>query len=621
MAKVQEYSFQAEMKQLLHLIVHSLYTQREIFLRELVSNASDALNKMRLISLTEKEYVDPDTELKIDIHVDEEKKSITISDTGIGMTQEELISSIGTIASSGTQKFLEEMKNKPEQNASDLIGQFGVGFYAVFMVTDEVVLRTRSYKKDSVGLEWRSSGAGSYTIEEINKDNRGTEITFTLKEDAHEFAQSYQIQSIIRRYSNFVDFPIYMNEEKINTVTALWRKADSEITEDELKEFYQFISNDFQEPLSHLHIRAEAPIAYSALLFVPQVASTTLFQRPDEFDLSLYIKRVFIQNDSKDLLPQYLRFVRGVVDTEDLPLNVSREITQSSPVMAKIKKALTNRLLKLFEEWAEKDQEKYKTFYGQFGNILKEGVHFDFDNKDRIVELLRFKSTKTKQDENTSLAQYVERMQKDQKEIYYLAGESLEALKRSPNLEYFRKNDIEVLLFDEAIDEFIIPNIGTYNELPLKSIEKADLEIADQKVVTPDDIDGSTKEGFLQKVRDTLQDKVKDVMESKRLVESPCTLVADSEGMTSQMERMMKIMDQSYQGSKKVFEINMKNPIVKNLVQKYQTNENDANLQEGILALYDAAQLIDGNLENPNEFVSRIHSYMEKALSSNKIIT
>ncbi len=639
----QEYSFQAEMNQLLQLIIHSLYSHKEIFLRELISSSSDALNKMRFLSLTEKDIFDPDKELKIHITIDEKEKTITLTDTGIGMDKEELIQNIGTIAKSGTMQFLQEAKKKPDGKIDDLIGQFGVGFYSVFMVTDEVTLKTRSYKKDSIGLEWKSQGTDSYIITEIDKPDRGTEIIFRLKEDAEEFGQEYRIKNIIQKYSNFVEFPIYMEKinttedekedekedkekdekptvEKINSVSAIWRKSPNEVTEEERKEFYQFIANDFSDPIGHLHLKAEAPLEYSALLFIPGSSAQMMYQKPDDFQLSLYIKRVFIQNDSKDLLPQYLRFIRGVVDSEDLPLNVSREVTQSSPVLAKIRKALTNRLLKVFEEWAVKDKEKFEKFYKEFGNILKEGVHLDFENKDRLVELLRFKSTKTQDQEMISLADYSKRMQADQKEIYYIAGESLDSIKKNPNLEYFRKNDIEVLLLDEAIDDFIVPSIDNYQEKPIKNIEKSDINIQESKIETPDDLDGTTREGFLQKIRDVLGDKIKDAAESKRLVESPCTLVASSEGMTSHMEKMMKMMDANYTGAKKIFEINMTNPIIKNLINTYKANENDIHLQDGIMVLYEGALLMDGNLENPADFLTKFHNFMEKATGS-RIIT
>lgn len=618
--QAKEYGFQAEMEQLLHLIIHSLYSHKEIFLRELISNASDAINKMRFTALTEKGHLDEGKDFRIDISFDEKEKEIHIKDNGIGMNEQELVNNIGTIASSGTLKFIEEMKKNPDRKTEDLIGQFGVGFYSVFMVTEEVTLRTRSYKQDSKGLEWKSKGTNTYTIAEIDKADRGTEIIFKLKQDSEEYANEYQLKNIIQKYSNFVDFPIFLKDEQINTVQALWRKSPSEVKEEERNEFYKFIANDFTEPFGYVHLKAEAPLAYSALLFVPKTANNALFQRPDEFQLSLYIKKVFIQNDNKELLPQYLRFVRGVVDSEDLPLNVSREVTQVSPIMGKIKKALTNRLLKQFEEWATKERDKYKEFYDEFGNILKEGIHFDFENKERIVELLRFKTTKTEGDEKVSLATYVERMGEKQKDIYFLTGESIESLRKNPNLEYFKKHDIEVLLLDETIDDFIIPNIEKYKEKELKDIDKADLDIEDKKIVTNDGPDGTTRVGFLDKVKGILGDKVSDVKESRRLVDSPCTLVTSSDGMNSQMERMMKMMDANYKGSKKIFEINLTNPIVSNLINIYKNNENDINLRDGIFALYEGSLLQDGNLEDVVDFVKKFHNYMEKATSS-RIIT
>jgi molecular chaperone HtpG len=622
------------MSQLLNLIIHSLYTHKEIFLRELISNASDALSKMRLLALTEKGFLDEGKTLNIIIKVNEKKKTVTIVDNGIGMNRNEVIANIGTIANSGTLNFLKEMK-KEQTKSTDLIGQFGVGFYSVFMVAEEVIIRTKSYKNEDGAVQWKSSGSGKYTLEEIDKKERGTEIICQLKKEEDEFASPYRIRNIIQKYSNFVDFPIIVEEEEkekkdkdkdekgpeqINTVSALWRRRPNEISAEERKEFYQFIANDFSEPLDYLHIQAEAPLSYSAMLFIPAAKSNSLFQRPDEFQMNLYVKRVFIQHDCKDLLPQYLRFVKGVVDTDDLPLNVSREVTQSSPVMAKIKKALVNRILKSFAEWAEKDKEKYAKFFSEFGNLLKEGVHFDFENKDRIVELLRFYSTRTKDKEMTSLKEYISRMKKEQKDIYFLVGESLESLRKSPNLEYFNKNDMEVLLLNENIDDFIMPIINQYDKKDLKSIEKADLDITDKKIISPDGPDGATRVAFLDKVKEILKDQVKDVTESKRLVESPCTLVTAADAMNTHMEKMMKMMDANFQASKKILELNLNNPIIQNLIKLFQANAHDVNLSEGIMALYDGALLQEGSLDDPSNLLKNLHRYMEKATGS-RIIT
>lgn len=631
--KIEEFGFQAEMEQLLQLIIHSLYSHREIFLRELISNSSDALNKMRFIGLTEKDLLDEGKELRIDININEKNRSLSIKDSGLGMTKEELISNIGTIAKSGTLKFLEEMKKDPKKG-DEFIGQFGVGFYSVFMVAEEVTIRTRSYAKDSVGYQWKSKGTGKFSIEEIEKSDRGTEISFTLKKDADEYAAIFRIKNIIQKYSNFVDFPIWINEEGetqkdkdkkegpqcVNTVSAIWRKKPSEIKEEERKEFYNFISNDFGEPIGHLHIQAEAPLAYSALLFIPSSSHNTLQQKPEEFHLNLYVKRIFIQHDCKDLLPQYLRFMRGVVDSEDLPLNVSRQVTQSSSIMAKMKKALTNRLMKLFEEWLEKDREKYEKFFKEFGGTLKEGIHFDFENKDRLTDLVLFHSTKSENGKKVKLSEYVDRMKTDQKYIFYLAGESLDALKKNPNLEYFQKNEIEVLLLDENIDDFIMPIINSYRKKDIKSIEKADLDIADKKVITPEGVDGSTRVGFMDKVKEILGDRVKDVAESKRLVESPCTLVIPADAMNTHMEKMMKMMDSNFAASKKIMEINLNNPIVLNLIKIFKANANDINLADGVMALYDGALLLDGNLKDVTSFMKRVHQFMEKATGT-RIIT
>ncbi len=610
---VEQFEYQAELKQLLNLIVHSLYTHREIFLRELISNASDALNKIRFRMLTDKEVLDPEANLEIRINMDSKKQTFSIEDTGIGMSHDDLIKQIGTIASSGTVEFLQQMREQKDKLDANLIGKFGVGFYSVFMVADEVTIETRHADKDSKGYRWKSTGEGTYTIEEIDKPTRGTKISFKLKDDAKEFSEEPRVKQVIQQYSNFVDFPIFVNKEKVNTVQALWHRQKSEIKEDELNEFYKFISNDYQNPLGHLHLSIEGAVNFKALVFIPETPPPPFFRPEDEKGLQLYSSKVFIQDDCKELLPDYLRFVKGVVDTEDLPLNVSREVTQSSPVMAKIRNTLVSKILGFLEDWTKNDPRKYEKFYQNFNHIFKLGLNSDFNNRDRIIDLLRFESTVTEKGNFTSLKDYVSRMNSDQKEIYYISGEDRESLERNPNLEYFKKRDIEVLLLHEPVDVFIVPSIGEYDKKPIKSIEKADIDFEEEKETGEERLSENLSKSLIETFKETLGDKVEDVIESKRLVDSPVTLVVGKEGMDPQMEKMMKMMQKDYTGSKKILEINTSHPLIKNLSRLNMGSSTDPRLRKCILQLYDSALLIDGNLNSPSEFVKRMNELLVEA--------
>ncbi|MFQ5628269.1 MAG: molecular chaperone HtpG [bacterium] len=612
--KTQEFEFKAEMKQLLHLIVHSLYTHPEIFLRELISNASDALNKIRFRMLTDKEVFDADADLKIQIEVDKDKQTFSIEDSGIGMTKDDLIDRIGSVASSGTMEFLQQLKETNGNEVGDIIGRFGVGFYSVFMVTDEVTVETRHADNDSVGYRWKSSGEGTYTIAEITKKTRGTKISFKLKDDFKHYSEDYGVKHIIQKYSNFVDFPIHIGKEKINTVTALWQKPKDQQTEEELTEFYKFISNDFSPQLGHLYLNLEGVVSFKALVFIPETAPPQLFTREAfEQSLHLYSDKVFIQDNCKELLPEYLRFVKGVVDTSDLPLNVSREVTQSSPVMAKIRNVLTSKILGFLDDWSNNEQGKYEKFYKNFGPLFKTGLNSDFANKDKIVELLRFESTKVEKGELTSLKDYVSRMNDEQKEIYFLTGESREQLERNPNLEYFKKHELEVLLLSDPVDVFMISSLTEYDKKPLKSIEKADLDLKESKEEKTDALNEDLAKSLLSVFKETLGDKVEDVIESKRLVDSVATLVVGKDGMDPQMEKMMKMMNKDYAGAKKILEINTSHPLIKNLSRLNLASNTDPLLRNCILQLYDGAALAEGNLGSPTDFVNRMTEIMANA--------
>lgn len=610
----QEYQFKAEMKQLLHLIVHSLYTHPEIFLRELISNASDALNKVRFRMLTDKEVLDADADLNITIEVDKDKQTFSIEDTGIGMTKDELMARIGSVASSGTLEFVEKLKTANETSVGDLIGRFGVGFYSVFMVTDEVTVETRAADKDSVGYRWKSSGEGTYTIEEIDRKTRGTKISFALKDDFKHYSEEYGVKNIIQKYSNFVDFPIFVGKEKINTVTALWQKPKDEQSEEELTEFYKFISNDFNPPLGHLYLNLEGVVSFKALVFIPETAPPQLFTREVfEKSLHLYSNKVFIQSDCQELLPDYLRFATGVVDTADLPLNVSREVTQNSPVMTKIRNVLTSKILGFLEDWSKNEPTKFEKFMKNFGPLFKTGLNSDFANKDKIVELLRFESTRIEKDSVTSLKEYVARMSEDQKEIYYLTGESRQQLERNPNLEYFKKHDLEVLLLSDPVDIFVLPSLQEYDKKPLTSIEKADIDLKESKDEKTESLNEDLAKSLLSVFKETLGDQVADVIESKRLVDSAATLVVGKDGLDPQMERMMKMMNQEYAGAKKILEINTAHPLIKNLSRLNMGSSTDPLLRSCILQIYEGAALVEGNLTSPTEFVSRMTEIMTTA--------
>ncbi|OGU60320.1 MAG: molecular chaperone HtpG [Ignavibacteria bacterium GWF2_33_9] len=607
----EKYQFQAEMKQLLNLIIHSLYSHKEVFLRELVSNASDALNKVRFLKLTKPDILNPDDELAIKINVNFDENTFSIEDSGIGMSHDDLINQIGNIASSGTLKFLNELKEKNKSFDGNLIGQFGVGFYSVFMVTDEVTLETRLADSTSHGLQWISTGEDTYIINEIDKPSKGTKISFKFKEELKHFADVSEIKQILQKYSNFVDFPIYVNDEKVNVVQAVWQKKKDSLTDEEMNEFYKFISNDFEEPMGHLHLAIEGNVNFKALLFIPKTAPQFLFQEIKEKTLHLYTNKIFIQDDAKELLPDYLHFVKGVVDTEDLPLNVSREITQNSPVMAKINTVLTSKILDYLENLASEDKEKYETFYRNFGSLLKSGVNTDFKNREKIIELMRFESSKTEAGNYTSFNSYVSSMRAEQEEIFYLAGDSREKIERNPNLEYFIKNDIEVLFMIDPMDVFVIPYIFDYSGKKILSIEKAEIKLEESSSEEKTE-DNQNSFSLIEKFKSVVGEQVEDIVFSKRLVNYPVSLVAGKSSMDPQYEKMMQMLNKDFQSSKKILEINPVHPIIKNLISNLNNTEHSEEVEDTIHQLYESALLIDGGLTNPTDFVQRLYKIIEK---------
>lgn len=605
-----EFEFKAEMKQLLHLIIHSLYTHPEIFLRELVSNSSDALNKLRIVRLTNDNILNPSDELKITINVNSDDKTFTIEDNGIGMDENDLINNIGTIASSGTLKFLEELK-KNSNNTENLIGQFGVGFYSIFMVTDEVSVETRKYNTDSKAYRWTSKGESSFTIEEIERENRGTKITFKFKESSEEFATEFRIKEILNKYSNFIDFPISVNGNVLNKVQAIWHKKKEEISKEEATEFYKFITNDWKEPLDYFNVSVEGTINFKAMLFIPKEAPMNLFQDINDSGIQLYSNKVLIQNNSTDLLPEYLRFLKGVLDTEDISLNVSREVAQNTPILAKIKNILTSKVLNYLEELNKNNNELYLEFYKQFSSLFKSGLNTDFTNKDRILELLLFESTKSEPDKLTSLNAYVSRMKSDQSDIYYVSGNSRKELEKNPNIEYFNKKDIEVLFLTDPVDLFVLPYIFEYDKKKLVSIEKAEIK-GDESSTESEKEKVEEFSNLIKVFKDVLGNKVEDVRESKRLVNSAYTLVSGTNAMDKHMEKMMKMMDKDFNISQRILELNLNHPLIVNLNKLMSDGKSDK-LNELINHIYDTCLLNDGILNNVNDYSERMLNIMIEA--------
>ena len=610
-SSTQQFEYKAEMQQLLHLIINSLYTNQEIFLRELISNASDALNKARLHRLTDHSDVDHQ-DLKVSITLDKDAKTLSIEDTGIGMTREDLTDRLGTIASSGTLAFIKEQEASAEPVDAGLIGQFGVGFYSAFMVADKIMLETLHTDEGAEPLKWTSDGLGTYSISAGARSQPGTSITLHLKETASEFSDEVRIRSIIRKYSNFVDFPIHLGSDQVNTLKALWKKQKDEITDDERNEFYKFVTGDYADPFGHLHLQIEGLLSFAALLFIPSNAPASPFGEDHRSHLHLYCSGVFVRDDAEELLPDYLNFIRGVVDTDDLPLNVSREVTQNSPVASRIRSTLTGKVLNLLKEWASEEGDQYEKFFSNFGPVLKTGLWSDLAKRDDLLELMRYPSTAGP--ELTSLQNYVDRMPDDQEAIYYLLADSLDAARNSPHLEVFARKEIEVLLLPDSIDALTLPNVTKYQEKPFTSVTAAELDLGEDLESDPDALPGDERDTLLSLFRIQLGDRIQDVVASKRLVDSAATLVAAKDGMDPQLERMMKSMNPDYEGAKKVLEINIDHPLMKNILSlKSSAESQDSLIHEAIEQIYEGALLLDGNLSEPSAFVTRMVRFLVDA--------
>ena len=611
----QSFTFKAETKQLLNILIHSLYKDRDVFLRELLSNASDALNRIRFEMLTNQNVFDPKIELAIRITSDKESASLTIQDTGIGMTKDEIIENLGTIAQSGARNFIEAAKDE-NANLSQMIGQFGVGFYSVFMVAEWVRVTSRSFKPRAKAVSWYATGEDNFEITPAEMDERGTKIEIKLKDDAKDFAEELRLKNIIHKHSDYIGFPIYVGDEEmqVNKQVSLWRTPKSEVTEEQYKDFYRQVTLDFEDPLLHIHTITDAPVQLYALLYIPTKGERGFLSLRKEDGIQLFSRNVLIDEYNKDLLPDYLRFVQGVVDSEDLPLNVSRETVQSVGLMPRLKKIVTGQVMKELENLAKDDKEKYETFWGEFGAYLKQGIAANPVDVENIQSLLRFKTT-IHPDTWSSLEEYTGRMKDEQKEIYYIIGDDSKSVLLSPHLDYFQSHSTEVLLLTDSMDSFMLMGLRKYKDYEFKNVAQAEIEIPDKPVskdeteLIPDDDFSKLVELFKQ----VLGERVADVRASRRLSRSVVRLVDPDGSLNPELQRVYKYLGQDYEVPKKILELNPSHPILKNLV--------DMDINSGLKTLiieqiYDSALLVEGLHPDPPSMAPRIQQLMEALLSS-----
>ena len=614
--------FRTEVSQLLQLIIHSLYSNKEIFLRELISNSSDAIDKLRYLTVSDKKFKGIEFSPRVDIEFNDEdkNKSLTISDNGIGMNKEDLVANLGTIARSGTKKFMEQLSGDSKKD-SNLIGQFGVGFYSSYMVADKVEVVTKKAGEKSAYM-WTSDGKTGFNIKEVEKDGHGTTIKLFLNDSGNEFANRWTIDNIIKKYSDHIAFPIYLNYtekkddkeelvvDQVNSASAFWKRSKASLKKKDYNEFYKTFANDNEDPMFYVHVNAEGNLEYTTLFYIPSNAPFDMFNADYKSGVKLYVNRVFITDDDKELMPVYLRFVKGIIDSEDLPLNVSREILQQNKILAKIKSNSVKKILQSFTNLAKKDEKKYEEFYLKFGVPIKEGLYQDFENRDTLLELVRFRTNKT--DKYISLEEYSKNMKKDQKSIFYITGDNFEVLKNSPLLETCNNKDIEVLIMDNEIDEFVFSSVTKYKELNFKSVNHADaldeLKSEDEK---EEEKEKTTP--LIKKMKKVLGDKVKDVVISSRLTDSPSCIVSDSSDPSAQMQKIFQQMGQAggMPEAKPILEINSNHKIVKKLGKMSKTKL----FNDTVLLLYDQALLAENvKLNNPNEFINRLNRALEKSL-------
>ena len=623
--------FQTEARQILHLMTHSLYSNKEIFLRELISNASDACDKLRFEALADGDLYEGDGDLKITVDFDKDNNSVTITDNGIGMTRDEIIENIGTIASSGTRKFLESLTGDQAKDAQ-MIGQFGVGFYSSFIVADKVTVTSRRAGVDkSEAVRWESDGQGSFTLENTEKESRGTVVTLHLKEGEEEFADNFRLRNIIKQYSDHISLPINMQKvdygtdkdeedkkdtepeyERVNSASALWAKDKKDISDDEYREFYKHVSHDFQDPQTWIHNKVEGNQSYTSLFYIPAKAPFDLFDRDHKRGVKLYVKRVFIMDDAEHLMPNYLRFIKGVVDSDDLPLNVSREILQQNKVIDRIRGASVKKVLGKLEAMAKDQPEEYASFWKTFGQVMKEGPIEDFSNKERVAKLLRFASTETNsEDQTVTLEDYVGRMKEGQEKIYYITAESFAAAKNSPHLEVFRKKGIEVLLLSDRIDEWLVSHMTDFDGKSLQSVARGDLDLGkigdEEEEKTREEANEEFKD-VIERVKESLGDKISEARMSQRLTDSPSCLVLNEQDMSAQMQQILEAAGQYAPKAQPVLELNSEH----RLVAKLKEIKEDDSFNDWVSLLFEQAQLAAGNqLEDPAGFVMRVNRLLE----------
>ncbi len=614
----KEYEFQSEVKQLLNILVYSLYKNKEVFVRELISNAADALNKMQFELMTDAEVEDRDEDLRIDISFNQSQKKLIIEDTGIGMTRKDLKENIGTIAHSGTVDFLKKLSKAKDKEKLDLIGKFGVGFYSTFMVAKEIHIYTKYYKKGSRAYLWKSTGDTNYTIEQAVKKKGGTRIEVFLKEDQQEFLEKQRIKTILLKYSKFVPFPIYIEKEKFQAAEAIWTQPKTALKKKDYVEFYKFFSNLQEEPETYLHLSSDAPVQFNAILFIPKssMEKAGFFRSPPGVDL--YSRKVLIQKSSRDVMPDYLRFIKGVIDSEEIPLNISRETVQNDIKINKIKKHIIKKLISELIKIKKDDQEKYQRIWDNFSQNLKEGIVSDFENREKLSQLLIFPSSK-REEEYTDLDSYIERMPGDQKEIYYASGSDKEAIEKNPALEAFQKKDVEVLYLYDPLDEFVFEHLQEYKDKPFKMAESADIEVKQEEEKRKSQAYLKDVDNFIKYLKQLYGDKVKDVRISKRLVENPCLLVHPSDGPSVQMERIMKMANKDYKFSKKVFEINPDHKLIKEMVRIYKENPKSKSLEQLGTQILDNMMLREGLVEDVDSCVFRIQDIMLQAAKGARI--
>jgi molecular chaperone HtpG len=617
----QPIPFKAETRQLLDILVHSLYTEREIFLRELISNASDALTRMDFETLTNRDVLDPDAELSIRIIPNEEEKTLTIRDTGIGMTAEEMVANLGTIAHSGARDFLAAAaqsngKQVEGRSLTDLIGQFGVGFYSAFMAAEWIRVVSRSYRPEAEAAVWYSTGSDTYTIQPADKTQRGSDVIVKLKEDAYDFLKEHRLREVIRKHSDFIPFPIYIGDgkEQVNRQTAIWRRSPREVEQKAYDDFYQQLTLDFEPPLAHAHMVVDAPVQMYALLYIPTSPERSMFSLRKEEGVKLYARKVLIQEYSKDLLPEYLAFVQGVVDSEDLPLNVSRETVQSNRVMAQLKKLIRGKILDTLKKMAADDKEKYAKFWEAYARYLKQGVAVEQSEPEELYPLLRFRTTRHPE-AWSSLDEYIERMKPDQKEIYYILGDDEHSILYSPHLDAVRHHDYEVLILADPVDPFLLVRLKEYQSHPLANVATADLKIPeDQKEQDGEDkpvLAETEYPGLIERFKEQLGERVTDVRMTERLTGSPARLVDPEGSINQEMQRVYRLLNREFEAPKKVLELNPRHPI---LVRLNSLSAEDALAPLVIEQVYENALLIEGLHPDPASMISRIQKLIEAAL-------